>query len=87
MLVEVITFEIRNFTEDTSENFMVADTIENYEMIAAHRFTRQIQFVKKFDFQFENEMNIPAEMISAETWLRMLYTYPELADVAELELV
>jgi hypothetical protein len=84
MLIETITFEIQNFKNNTSESFMVADTIENQEMVLSHRFTRLIKFAKVFDFQFEKEMNIPIEMITADTWLRLLNTQPELfAAVAE----
>lgn len=78
MLIPTISFEIHNFTTNTSEQYTVADTIENQELIFAHRYTRNIQFTKVFSFQFENEMAMPIEMISEDTWLRLATTNPEL---------
>lgn len=88
MLVNTIHFEIHNFQTSVSEKFVVIDSIENQEMILAHHYTRNIQFVQMFNFQFEKEMSIPTEMISMDTWMLMLNVNPELiAPVAELELV
>lgn len=65
MLVDAISFEIRDFTTGTFEEFLVPDTADNFALIAGHRFTRQIQFVKKFDFQYNHEHKAPAFMIES----------------------
>jgi hypothetical protein len=59
MLIETITFEVRNFTTHEFENFVIEDNDTNYTMVMQHRFTRNIKFVKKFDFQFEKERKAP----------------------------
>ena len=88
MLIETIAFEIHDFTTNTSEQFLVENTDDNWEMILAHKFTRQIKAGKTFNFQFEKEMNIPAEMVSMDTWMRLFNGNPEMvAAVAELETV
>ena len=40
MLIPTIQFEIRDFKNGTAETFVVENTEANYELIAAHRFTR-----------------------------------------------
>ena len=87
MLIETITFDIHDFKNNTTEQFLVSATEENYEMILAHHFTRNIKFTQTFNFQFEKEMRMPIEMISEDTWMRMVELNPELAAVAELETV
>lgn len=77
MLIPVIKFEIHNYKDQIFGEFMVQDSVENQEMIFSHRYTRNITFEKVFSFQFEKEMAIPAEMISMDTWVRMLNANPE----------
>jgi hypothetical protein len=66
MLIETIQFEIRDFTNGTAESFMVHNTSVNYELIAAQRHTRDIQFTQVFDFQFNKEMHIPPFILDYE---------------------
>lgn len=58
MLISTIQFEIPE-----SGTFLIENTIENQEKVFSHRFTRQIHFIKTFDFQFEREMRMPVEFI------------------------
>ncbi|MFY3741619.1 MAG: hypothetical protein HMLIMOIP_002077 [Candidatus Nitrosomirales archaeon] len=84
MLIDTISFEIHDFTNHISEQFLVLNTEENYERVLSHRYTRNIKLGKTFSFQFEKEMSIPAEFIEMETWLRLINSDPELfAGVAE----
>lgn len=55
MLVNAITFEIRDYSTGVAESFVVEDTEFNYEMIASHRCTRDIHFTPMFDFEFERK--------------------------------
>lgn len=85
MLIETIAFEIRNFENGEFAEYLVENTIANQDAIFAHRFTRNIRIAKTFAFQFEKEMAMPIEMISMDTWVRMINADPELfAYVAEL---
>jgi hypothetical protein len=84
MLIETIEFQIHDFSNNTTEEFLVENTIENQEMVFSHKFTRQIKFTKTFAFQFEKEMRIPAEMISMDTWMR-LFDYAPLSFIAAVE--
>lgn len=59
MLIQAISFEIHNVKAQIHEEFLVEATDENYEMILRHRFTRQIQFVKAFDFEFAHKEHTP----------------------------
>lgn len=56
MLTPVITFEIRDFINNSFEKFVVPDVKGIYELVAGHRFTRSIQFDEKFSFE---KMSIP----------------------------
>lgn len=89
MQIEAIAFEIRDFSNGSFSEYLVENTIENQELINSHRFTRDIRFVKIFDFQFEKEETIPeffAEDIDMSVWITILNNNPELAaTVAELE--
>lgn len=64
-LVNAIEFEIHNFTTNTSVQFLIPDTNNNYELIAAQRFTRSIKFVKVFDFQYRKEVKAPAFILES----------------------
>jgi hypothetical protein len=59
MLVNVIDFAMHN----TTDTFSVPNTEDNYALIAANRFTRQIKFVQKFSFLANKEMHAPAFFI------------------------
>lgn len=59
MLIPTIQFEIRNFSDNSFEKFIVQDTELNYALIAANHFTRDIQFVNMFDFQYDREKKAP----------------------------
>lgn len=63
MLIEAIKFEIRDFQTGNFEEFTIENTIENQERVFTHRFTRNIHFVKEFDFQFNKEMRIPSDFL------------------------
>jgi len=63
MQIEAISFEIHNANLNYREDFLVEATEDNYDMILQHRFTRQIKFVKVFDFQFEKEEHTPVSFI------------------------
>lgn len=63
MQISTISFEIHNYNTQTFGEFLVENTIQNQEMIFSHRYTRNIQFGKTFDFQFEKEMSMPIEFI------------------------
>ncbi len=47
MLVPTISFQMHS----TDETFLVPNTEDNYAMIAANRFTRQIKLTKTFFFR------------------------------------
>jgi hypothetical protein len=88
MLIDTITFQIHDFTNHTTEEFLVENTEDNLVMINEHRFTRAIKFGKTFAFQYAREMKMPIEFISNDTWVRMVNSYPEMfATVADLESV
>jgi hypothetical protein len=59
MLIEVITFEIRNFNTGTAEEFCIVDTELNYSMVASHPKTRGISFKSMFDFEFTHKQSVP----------------------------
>lgn len=63
MLIPTISFDITDFKTGVSEHYLVNASENNWEKIAAHHFTRNIEFGRTFDFQFENEMRMPVEMI------------------------
>jgi len=71
MLIETIQFEIHNFLNNTSDEYTIENTIENQEMVLGHRFTRQIHFVKMYDFQYEKEMRLPVEFLSPAVFITM----------------
>lgn len=83
MLIPTITFEIHNFETHISEEFLVENTDENWEKILGHRYTRNIQITKTFEFQFEKDERMPVEFIEMATWMRLLTVNPELFPVAE----
>jgi hypothetical protein len=86
MFINVIKFDITDFKACTSESFVVENTIANQEMILTHRYTRHIVFDRMFDFQFENEMRMPIEFVTDETWMLLVSSDPELfAAVADSE--
>lgn len=76
MRIHTIEFDIHNFETNVSEHFIIEDTDENYEFVMSHRYTRDIHFSKMFDFQFEKDECLPIELISLETWVRMLDKLP-----------
>jgi inosine-uridine nucleoside N-ribohydrolase len=59
MLTNAIKFTMHN----TDVTYVVLATEDNYAMIAANRYTRQIQIVEMFSFLFAKELNAPAFMI------------------------
>ncbi len=63
MLIPTIAFDITDFKTGVSEHYLVDNSEINWERIAAHHFTRNIEFGQTFDFQFEKEMRMPTEMI------------------------
>lgn len=69
MLVDAITFEIHNSAKGIHEQFLIENTVWNQEKVFAHRFTRNIEFIPVFDFQFAREMRVPTEFISLSTEL------------------
>jgi len=79
MLTSAIKFEIRNIKAGIQEQFLILNTVWNQEKVFSHRYTREIEFVEVFDFQFAKEMRIPAEMIDWSTELEN-----ELCDVDEM---
>lgn len=81
-LIKTIEFEIHDFTNHVSEEFLIEFTEENYAAVLAHRFTRQIRIAKAFDFQFEKDMRMPVEFIDYRVWLALL---PEIEDAVLIE--
>lgn len=59
MLIDVITFEIRDFATGQSSDYVMKNSAESYELIASHRSTRNIEFDQMFEFEFERKMRIP----------------------------
>ena len=66
MMINAITFEIRDFTTGNSEEFVVENNELNYDMIASHRYTRGIQFIDMFDFEFERKEHTPKFILFGE---------------------
>lgn len=81
MLIPTISFEIHDFQNSISEQFLVNRTPENLEKILSHHFTRNIHFTKTFSFQFEKEMRIPVEMIDFRIWMAIVSQNPELTTI------
>jgi hypothetical protein len=67
MLIEAITFEIRDFKNGIQEEFVVENTIENQEKVFSHRLTRDIKFTKFLDFDFGRKMRIPSDFLGEFT--------------------
>jgi hypothetical protein len=59
MLTNAIKFSMHN----TDVTYVVPATEDNFAMIAANRYTRQIQIVEMFSFQYTKELNAPAFMV------------------------
>lgn len=66
MLIETITFEIRDFKHGTFEEFVVENTPVNFEMISSHRCTREIMFIQLLDFDFARKERIPTFILFGE---------------------
>jgi hypothetical protein len=71
-MLHVIRFDIHNYADNATEEFIIENTIENEELVFTHRYTRNIRFDKMLDFQFEKEMRTPVEFIDARVWLALL---------------
>lgn len=72
MLIRTISFDIPNLRDNSTESFLIPDTIDNQEFVLSHRYTRNIRFGKTFDIQLEKDMRMPVEMISDVVWLALL---------------
>lgn len=59
MLVKVIEFDIHNFTNHITEEYVIEYSPLNYELIAGRKDTRNIRFTSLFDFEFERKANPP----------------------------
>ena len=81
MLINAITFEIRDFTTGNSEQFIVENTEVNFEMIAGHRYTRDIQFTSMFDFEFERKEHTPKFILFGEVFEMALIENEGVADL------
>lgn len=77
-LIAAIRFDIHDFQNNTTEEFLIENTIENQEKVLGHRKTRNIRFEKVFSFQFDKEMAMPLEFINNSTWVAMVNANPEL---------
>jgi len=86
MLIKTISFDIHDFNANTTESFLILDTIENQEFVFTHRYTRNIQFGKTFDIQLENDMRMPVEMISDSVWLALLPEMEKEMENSEMEI-
>lgn len=84
MLIDTITFEIRNFATGSFQEFVVENTNANYTLIAAHRFTRSIRLTKMFDFEFTAKEKTPKFILFGEI---VATAYFENKDVEELDLI
>jgi uncharacterized protein YwqG len=82
MLIETITFEIRNFNNGTAEQYVVTNSQVNFELISAHRFTREISFTKMFSFEFIAKANYPKFIEFGEA---VAMAFVENYDVAEID--
>lgn len=63
MMIPTIKFEIRNFKTGEFATYLIENTALNYELVATHRYTRDIVVGETFSFQFEKEMNVPAFIV------------------------
>lgn len=85
MLIETIEFEIRNFTTHEFEEFVIEDTEVNYDLVMRHRFSRNIKFVKRFDFQFAKERKAPKFIEFAEAVADAVFTpEPAIDEIDEM---
>lgn len=82
MLIEIITFEIRNFKNGTFADYVVENTPVNFELISAHKYTREISFGKMFDFEFVNNCKYPQFIELAEA---TAIAYFENKDIVEID--
>ena len=85
MLVETITFEIRDFKTGQVEEFVIEDTPTNYDLVAHHRFTRGINFIKMFDFQFVSRQHTPKFIEFGATVAESLKENEKVMDIDDVD--
>lgn len=72
MLTQIIRFEKGDYSTGVFEEFIVDNTVDNWELILSDRFTRNIKADQMQDFQFAREMNMPAEYVDMSIWVALL---------------
>lgn len=63
MLIPVIKFEITDFRKKTSEAYCILNTEDNWNKVASHKYTREIEFTNEMDVTFAHVMRIPQAFI------------------------
>ena len=77
MRTPVIEFDIHDFENHTDEHFVVENNDENLELIYSHCHTRDIQFTKMFDFEFDKKERIPVEFIDPVILMTVVLEHSE----------
>ncbi len=87
MLISTIKFDIFDYSTQRFENdFVIPNTVENWELVAAHHFTRNIRFEQEIENLKMNWLNMPIEFIHFSVWIMLMETQPELfADYVNAE--
>lgn len=85
MLVDIITFEIRDFATQQFEEFVVENTDCTYNFIASHRRTRNIQFSQMFDFEFARKEHSPKFLAVAEAFENAFSNSDNLLEIDEID--
>lgn len=85
MLVDIITFEIRDFTTQQFEEFVVENTACAFDFIASHRRTRNIQFSQMFDFEFARKEHSPKFLAVADAFVKAYENHDNLLEIDEID--
>lgn len=85
MLVNTITFEIRDFKTGQFEEFVVENSAETFEFIASHRKTRNIHFRQMFDFEFDRKCNKPKFLAVAEAFANAFDNEDNLSELCDID--
>lgn len=85
MLIDVITFEIRDFKTGNSEEFVVEYSNANFDLIAQHRFTRDIQLTAMFDFEFISKERTPKFILFGESVAMAWFENKSVMDIDDID--
>lgn len=85
MLVNTISFEIRDFTTNSFTEYCVLATEDNYAAIAQQRFTRNIQIGQMFDFEYSRKQHAPKFVLFANALILAFENEDNLLDIDDVD--